>query len=137
MSAKAPTASMPRSRSVSSRRPVSAKKSGARKRAASAKVASSKSRGVSAGKAGFLLKFRTADSSYGVTRGTVKAISDALGLTETQVVHIALSKLAEEVLPAYEPDDGPLTQEQLAALRRDAKERLAKGEVRSSQSLFG
>lgn len=137
MSAKAPTASMPRSRSVSSRRPVSAKKSGARKRAASAKVASSKSRGVSAGKAAFLLKFRAADSSYGVTRGTVKAISDALGLTETQVVHIALSKLADEVLPAYEPDDGPLTQEQLAALRRDAKERLAKGEVLSRQSLFG
>jgi len=46
-------------------------------------------------------------------------------------------KLAQEVLPAYEPDDGPLTQEQLAALRRDAKERLAKGEILSRQSLFG
>jgi hypothetical protein len=90
---------MPRSRSISSRRPVSAKKSGARKRAASAKVASSKSRGVAPGKAGFLLKFRAADSSYGVTRGTVKAISDALGLTETQVVHIALNRKRQAVPP--------------------------------------
>ena len=47
-----------------------------------------------------------------------------------------LSKLAQELLPAYEPDDGPLTQEQLAALRRDAKERLATEEILSSQSLF-
>ena len=137
MSAKAPTASTPASRSVSSRRPGLARKSGTRKRATSVKVASSKGRVVSAETAGFLLKFRAADSSYGVTRGTVKAISNALGLTETQVVHIALSKLAQEVLPAYEPDDGPLTQQQLAALRRDAKERLAKGEVLSRQSLFG
>jgi hypothetical protein len=101
------------------------------------KGASAKRRKASAGASGFLLKFRDADSSYGVTRGTVKAISSSLGLTETQVVHIALSKLAQEVLPAYEPDDGPLTQEQLAALRRDAKERLAKGEILSRQSLFG
>jgi hypothetical protein len=137
MSAKAPTASTPASRSVSSRRPGSPRKTGTRKRAASVKVASSKGTGVWAEKAGFLLKFRAADSSYGVTRGTVKAISNALGLTETQVVHIALSKLAQEVLPAYEPDDGPLTQQQLAALRRDAKERLAKGEILSRQSLFG
>lgn len=137
MSAKAPTTSTPASRSVSSRRPASASKTGTRKRPASVKVASSKGRGVSPEKAGFLLKFRAADSSYGVTRGTVKAISNALGLTETQVVHIALSKLAQEVLPAYEPDDGPLTQQQLAALRRDAKERLAKGEILSRQSLFG
>ncbi len=83
------------------------------------------------------MKFRGGDSSYGVTRGTVKAISSTLGLTETQVVHIALSKLAQEILPAYEPDDGPLTQQQLAALRRDAKERLAQGEIVSRQSLFG
>jgi len=53
-----------------------------------------------------------------------------------KVVHIVLSKLAQEVLPAYEPDNGPLTQEQLAALRRDAKERLATEEILSSQSLF-
>lgn len=135
MSAKSATSSM--SRSGRAKRPVSAKRSALRRRETSVKGVSAKSSKGSAGGSGFLLKFRGADSSYGVTRGTVRAISNTLGLTETQVVHIALSKLAQEVLPAYEPDDGPLTQEQLIALRRDAKERLAKGEVLSRQSLFG
>lgn len=135
MSAKSASSSM--SRSGSSKKPVAAKRSATRRRESIVKGVSAKSSKASAGASGFLLKFRSADSSYGVTRGTVKAISNTLGLTETQVVHIALSKLAQEVLPAYEPDDGPLTQEQLAALRRDAKERLAKGEILSRQSLFG
>jgi len=137
MSAKVATASTPASRSTSARRPASAKRPAARKRAPIGKGALAKSRKTSAAGSGLLLKFRGADSGYGVTRGTVKAISTALGMTETQVVHIALSKLAQEVLPAYEPDDGPLTQQQLAALRLDAKERLAKGEILSRQSLFG
>jgi hypothetical protein len=137
MSAKASTASTQAPRGTSARKPASAKRPVARKRATMVQGAAAKSRKASVGSSGLLLKFRGADSSYGVTRGTVKAISNALGLTETQVVHIALSKLAEEVLPAYEPDDGPLTQQQLAALRRDAKERLAKGEIVSRQSLFG
>jgi len=137
MSAKAATPSMLASRSAPSRRSGTARKSGARKGGPVVKGASARSRKVSSGSGGFLLKFRGADSSYGVTRGTVKEISSALGLTETQVVHIALSKLAQEVLPAYEPDDGPLTQQQLAALRRDAKDRLAKGEIVSGQALFG
>jgi len=37
-----------------------------------------------------------------------------LGTTETQVVHIAQSKLADETLAAYEVDDGPLIAAQLA-----------------------
>jgi hypothetical protein len=122
---------------MSARRAASAKRPAARKRAPIGESAPAKGKKASAGSSGLLLKFRGADSSYSVTRGTVKAISNTLGLTETQVVHIALSRLAEEVLPAYEPDDGPLTRQQLAALRRDAKERLAKGEVLSRQSLFG
>jgi hypothetical protein len=44
------------------------------------------------GKLGSFLEVPGADSSYGVTRGTVKAISNTLGLTETQVVHIVLSR---------------------------------------------
>lgn len=130
MSAKSAPSSPPRSRP--GKRPGAATRPAARKRETAVK---GKKRG--AGASGFLLKFRGADSSYGVTRGTVKAISNTLGLTETQVVHIALSKLAQEILPAYEPDDGPLTQEQLIGLQRDAKERLAKREVLSRQSLFG
>jgi hypothetical protein len=84
-----------------------------------------------------LVKFRAKDTPFGVTRETVKAIASELDISETQVVHMALSKFAEEVLPAYEPDDGPLTARQIAALRKDAKARLPKGKVLHRQNLFG
>ncbi len=83
-----------------------------------------------------LLKFRTKDSRFGVTRDTVKALASELDVTETQVVHMALSKLAEETLPAYEPDDGPLTARQLASVRRAAKAGTPKGKVLNKQTLF-
>ena len=67
----------------------------------------------------------------------MKALASELDVSETQVVHLALSKFAEEVLPAYEPDDGPLTAKQLASLRKDAKEHLPKGKVLGRQNLFG
>lgn len=83
-----------------------------------------------------LLKFRAKDTRLGVTRETVKALANELDVTETQVVHIALSKLAEETLPAYVPDDGPLTTRQMSALRRAAEAALPKGKVLGKQSLF-
>jgi hypothetical protein len=83
-----------------------------------------------------LLKFRTRDTRFGVTRDTVKALASELDVTETQVVHMALSKLAEEMLPSYEPDDGPLTARQLAGVRKAAKPSLPKGKVLSRQTLF-
>ena len=83
-----------------------------------------------------LLKFRTRDTRFGVTRDTVKALASELDVTETQVVHIALSKLAEETLPAYEPDDGPLTARQIASLRKAAKASMPKGKVLDKQTLF-
>jgi len=43
-------------------------------------------------------------------------LARTLGLSETQVVHVALANLARQTLPRYEPDDGPLTPEQLAAI---------------------
>ena len=48
----------------------------------------------------------------------------------------ALSKLAEEMLPAYEADSGPLTARQLAKVRKLAKANLPKGKLMSKQSLF-
>jgi len=83
-----------------------------------------------------LLKFRSKDSRFGVTRDTVKALASELDTTETQVVHMALSKLAEEMLPGYAPDDGPLTASQLASVRRSAKPKMPKGKVLDKQSLF-
>jgi hypothetical protein len=83
-----------------------------------------------------LVQFRAKDTPYGVTRKTVKALASELDISETQVVHLALSKFAEEVLPAYEADGGPMKARDVAALRRDAKEHLPKGKVLSRQSLF-
>lgn len=83
-----------------------------------------------------LLKFRLKDTRLGVTRRTVKALAEELDVSETQAVHIALSKLADEVLPAYEADDGPLTARQIAAVRKLAASCRPKGAVLDKQSLF-
>lgn len=65
-----------------------------------------------------LLKFRSANTVTGITRSTAKKIAKELGLNETQVVHLALARLAQEVLPAYEQDDGPLSKKEIAAIKK-------------------
>ena len=70
------------------------------------------------------------------TRETMTEIAIALDITETQVIHLALSRLAGEILPAYAPDDGPLTANQIKALRKDAAKRLLKGKSVSRETLF-
>lgn len=83
-----------------------------------------------------LLKFRAKDSRFGVTRDTVRALASELDISETLVIHMALSRFAEELLPAYEPDDGPLTAKQLAALRKAADRVLPQGRLINRSSLF-
>jgi hypothetical protein len=83
-----------------------------------------------------LVKFREKDSPFGVTRRTVRAMAKELDVPETQVIHFALSKLAQDVLPAYEADDGPLKAKQITALRRRAATNMPKGKVISKDSLF-
>ncbi len=83
-----------------------------------------------------LVKFRAKDTQFGVTRSTVKAIAAELDVSETQAIHMALSKFAGDVLPAYAPDGGPLTARQVAALRKDAAKHLPKGKLLSLQNLF-
>jgi HD superfamily phosphohydrolase YqeK len=83
-----------------------------------------------------LLKFRAKDTSYGVTRSTIKALASELEVSETQVIHLALSKFAADVLPAYEPDDGALTAKQLAAVRHDAAKHMPQGKTLERQALF-
>lgn len=65
-----------------------------------------------------LFRFRQADSANGVSRATVTKLAECLGFSETQVLHYALQRLAKEMLPAYEADDGELTSRQLAAIQR-------------------
>ena len=85
---------------------------------------------------GLLLKFRRRDTQFGVTRETVKAMAERFDLSETEVVHMALSRLAKEELPAYAPDDGPLTAREIKALGKVAEASLPKGPVVKKQSLF-
>lgn len=83
-----------------------------------------------------LIKFRSKEIQFSVTRTTVKAIAKELDVNETQVIHMALSKFATDVLPAYAPDDGPLTAKQVLALRKDAAKHLPKGKPLSRETLF-
>lgn len=81
---------------------------------------------------GILLRYRDKDTAYGVTRRTTTRLAASLGLSETQVVHVALANLARQTLPRYEVDEGPLTRGQM-----DAIERLQPtGRMKVKKSLF-
>jgi hypothetical protein len=83
-----------------------------------------------------LLKFRSHNTQFGVTRETVKAMADRFDLSETEVVHMALSRLAKEELPAYDADEGPLSAREFRHLRKIADAALPKGRIVTKQSLF-
>jgi len=83
-----------------------------------------------------LVKFRSKNTQFGVTRETVKALARKLDVNETQVIHMALSKFASDLLPAYELDDGPLTAKQIKALRNDVAAHFPRGKLLSKESLF-
>jgi len=72
----------------------------------------------SAAGSGILLRYRDKDSAYGVSRATAVKLADTLGVSETQVIHVALAHLAKQTLPRYEIDNGPLTEEQMDEIRR-------------------
>lgn len=79
-----------------------------------------------------LLRYRDTDSDYGVSRETAIRLAHTLGLSETQVIHVALAKFARQTLPQYEPDNGPLT-----AAQKKAIERLQpRGRMKVKASLF-
>ena len=83
-----------------------------------------------------LLKFRSRDTQFGVTRETVKAMAERFDLSETEVVHMALSRLAKDELPAYEADEGPLSARDLRDLRKIADAAMPKGRIVTKLSLF-
>lgn len=83
-----------------------------------------------------LLKFKSRNSPYGVTRETLKALAEAMDVSETTAVHLALSRFAREVLPTYEADDGPLSAGDVSHLRKMAKPALPKGKIIKTRSLL-
>lgn len=64
-----------------------------------------------------LFRLRSDDSPNGVSANTLKKLSEVLDLPETQVIHQALRKLADDFIPAYEADDGPVSDATLSALK--------------------
>ena len=59
-----------------------------------------------------LFRPREKDTTSGITRKTLKRLAIALDVAESEVIHRALAKYAQENLPRYDPDDGPLTKDQ-------------------------
>jgi CHAD domain-containing protein len=68
-----------------------------------------------------LMRFQPTDTATKVSRATLTKLARQLGYKrESEVLHYAVRKLADEVLPTYEPDNGPLTVKQMAAIRKAA-----------------
>jgi hypothetical protein len=79
-----------------------------------------------------LMRFQPTDTASKVSRATLANLAKHLGYKrESEVLHYAVRKLADEVLPTYEPDDGLLTPKQLAAILKAVPQGRMKS-VRSS-----
>lgn len=79
-----------------------------------------------------LFRYRESDTLAGVSRKTASRLAKALGLTETQAIHLALARLAQETLPRYAADNAPLTEKQLRAIKRLEPQ----GRLVTSETLF-
>jgi len=79
-----------------------------------------------------LLRYRERDTPFAVSRQTATRLSDQLGLSETQVIHLALAELAAKHLPRYAPDDGAVSTEVI----REIRKRVPQGKMSITQRLF-
>ena len=66
---------------------------------------------------GFHVRLGECDTSNLVSVGTVEKLVEATGLSKDELVHLALRQMADRYLPRYDKDDGPLTDDQLRAIR--------------------
>jgi hypothetical protein len=79
-----------------------------------------------------ILRYRERDTPFAVSRKTTARLADALGMTETQVIHLALAELAARHLPQYTPDEGPLKPATLSQIRK----RVRQGRMTVDEKLF-
>ncbi|MFA5506162.1 MAG: hypothetical protein WC314_22565 [Vulcanimicrobiota bacterium] len=61
------------------------------------------------------------DSQARISRETLSRLAQLRGTSETDVMHYALRRLADEILPLYGPDDGPLTKQQTEKIQAMAE----------------
>lgn len=68
-----------------------------------------------------LMRFPSTDTTSRVSRATLTRLAKHLGYKcESELLHYAVRKLANEVLPTCEPDDSSLTARQMAVIRKAA-----------------
>ena len=79
-----------------------------------------------------ILRYRERDTPFAVSRRTTTRLADTLGMTETQVIHLALAELAARHLPQYAPDDGPLK----PAIVSEIRKRVPQGRMTVDETLF-
>lgn len=79
-----------------------------------------------------ILRYRERDTPYTVSRKTTSRLADTLGMTETQVIHLALAELAARHLPRYASDEGPLDPATLSRIRK----RIRQGRMTVDERLF-
>lgn len=60
-----------------------------------------------------LFRMAETDSEVRISRETLTRMAKARGTSETEILHLAARRLADEILPLYEADDGPLSTEQM------------------------
>lgn len=76
------------------------------------------------------LRFPPTDATDAISRATLSRLATRLGMAEVETIHYALKQLAKEILRTYEPEDGDLTVQQIAAIR----ERVPQGRMKSVKS---
>lgn len=79
-----------------------------------------------------LLQFRRQESAHAVSRQTVRKMADMLGFNETETTLFALARLRDQLLANYEPDDGPVPDKVIEAI----KQRVAQDNYRPTKKLF-
>lgn len=80
-----------------------------------------------------LFKFLPRDTETGVTLDTADKLQEVLQLgSRTEVIHLALARLAKTTLPQYEADDGPVSDTVLTEIRRRVPQR----QMKRAKSLF-
>lgn len=61
---------------------------------------------------------------WGITWSTLQSLAEQLGVSEEDVIHVALAKLATQRDELYTLDDGPITPERSARIQALADEKM-------------
>ncbi|MCP1438680.1 hypothetical protein J3D56_002116 [Erwinia persicina] len=69
----------------------------------------------------FLFRLRSKDTPTGISAGTLDRLMQETGLSKTELTHLALRNLADEYLPYYAQDDGPLSDAQIQRINEVSK----------------